>query len=975
MFGNSSSDSLTDPSRLLLDLADSLPTNAERERGLSLLAHRLAQLPALPADLVPLTLRLARRDLLELYSGFALGTFVTAVKRFRPRRAPPAFQLHLHERLAVLLTLPPTRDEAFRWALAALRGELHDLLRQHFRQSPPFRRLLTGLGLTAASSLSPSEGDRTPEYEFGLTLLHLLGGDDQPFLPDPLFSALLQTLDGWVSDFPYFPEGRLRDLFPLLGRFSLSEAQRAALLERLTRWSDQERFPSERPFPRRSDYIRALARAWGWRGPLAALAEWTARFLRPGPVAPSSDAASLRRDRAMRLSTLILALGSLAPQEEAALALALDLFAELTHQQLLSLSLGGSIECQWALIDLLPGLLAHPAWLERLTAQLEEVRFYNVSDLALDDLVARRLTLSRPALRALLDLRRRLPHHSWIRQVWETCAGLEPAAEAWLTAELRAAPDPVLLEFAIVLASRSSIQRIAPDLSDALAFALTRLLNSGATLDPAWAPGLLHNREALRQVFLRLAEGGATRQMSAPLRDFLRALSEAVNERAVLSPALLAACWLAAPEDDLQSGLPLAERRRRELVERLSLAAQILAARRSEAETLGWLARVLPPSEASPERQRRLQERPDPPALRVTHRFPRLQAILFEGWAADSGTRSGAPRRRALARALASASPSLALPLLRGLFTLACEMYQAWYLTERYYTELYREAGPLAEEIARSLVTLSPLLPEAVTLLRDLLLTHETLPEGGFSELNPQFVRTQLLPHLVNKPVHESALPLLLDLVQHPPAETTPHRRELLRQVALQALSNVRTLDTAQQQALWESAYASPQILTRALSLLVLGRQRPLSEPAWSEVNRLLRLSPSSLLAARRREIRRLPEAQRELIFGPGDVFLLGGVAVALAAEWLTEGNLLVLSRRADLLDTLRRAASEFNRSLEERLAESIHPHLGMEASSARSLALSLCDALGRSPADDPDWLTHPADIAASVGQAFSLSF
>lgn len=154
--------SASPPSSLLCDLADSLPAEAERERGLTLLAHRLAQLPALPADLVPLTLRLARRDLLELYSGFALGTFVTAVRRFRPRRAPPASQLQLHERLTALLSLPPVRDEAFRWALAALRGELPDLLRQHLRQSPPLRRLLTGLGLTVLPTLTLRNHDRTP---------------------------------------------------------------------------------------------------------------------------------------------------------------------------------------------------------------------------------------------------------------------------------------------------------------------------------------------------------------------------------------------------------------------------------------------------------------------------------------------------------------------------------------------------------------------------------------------------------------------------------------------------------------------------------------------------------------------------------------------------------------------------------------------------------------------------------------------
>lgn len=949
--------SASPPSSLLLALADSLPAGAEQERGLTLLARRLAQLPALPAALVPLTLRLARRDLLELYSGFALGTFVTAVTRFRPRRAPPASQLQLHERLTALLSLPPARDEAFRWALAALRGELPDLLRQHLRQSPPLRRLLTGLGLTALPTLTLRNHDRTPEYEFGLTLLHLLGEDEQPALPDPLFSALLQTLEDWVGEFPDFPEGRLRDLFPLLARFSLSEAQRAALLERLTRWSDQERFPAERTFSRRQEYVHALTRAWGWRGPLAALAETMARFIRPGPVEPSQDEESLRRDRMIRLVTLILALGALAPQEEAALAPALDLFRELTHQELLSLSLGGSIECEWALIDLLPGLLAHPAWFERLLPHLEAVRFYKISDSALDELVERRLTLNLPALRTLLDLRRRVPHHAWIRQVWEHCAGLEPAAEDWLTAELRTAPDSALLELALSFVSRADPERVAPDLSDALALALTRLLESGAPFDSAWASGLLGNREALRRVFLRLTASATSGEKSHPGQGFLRAVAEAVNQHPAPSPALLAACWLAAPEDLLQRGQPLTER--------LLLAAQILDGRRSEREILDWLARLLP-AEVSPEQRERITAR-DPLAWKALRESPRLAAILLEGWE-PGGTRSGAPRRRALARALAAAPPSLTLPLLRDLFTLACEMYRAWYVTERNFTEFYWEANPLAQEVARSTFALSPLLPEAVTLMRDLLQTHETLPECGFNDLNPQFVRQSLLPLLVNKPMEAAAIPLLLDLAQHLPAEAPIYRRELLRQVALQALSNVHTLTPAQQELLWETAYASPDIFTRALTLLVLGRQRPLSERILREVERLIRLSPQARIAERRHELARLPEeTRRALTANPGDVFLLGGVAVGLAAEWLLERNLLPSARRAELLATLRRAATEFNRSLEARLAESTYPHMPPESSFARSLALSLCDALRRSPANDPDWLTRPSDLAGQL--------
>lgn len=981
MSGNSSSDCpATDPLRLhlLREQADSLPTDGlEQESRRDALVRNLAAFAAgvrtLPPEIAALTLRLLRRDLLDLYSGFALNTSVFApasvspsaspVIRFRPRRLPPLAQTRVQARLRSLLSIPLAGEEGFRWVVAALRGELPALLRQSVQQSPPLRRLLTRSGLTVAQTLSLSTNDRTPEYEFGLTLLYLLveaGGQAPDEAP---FETLLAVLDGWVADFPYFPEGRVRDFVPVLTRFAVTESRRAALRERLLAWCDLERYPAQRSFPVRRDYVRAQAHAWGWRGLPLVLADLAARLIEPGPVLPQNDDISREREQILRLSTLLTALGALALQDESALAPALDLFTALLHRFLLAIQgVGGLVEVEWALLDLLPALLAHPAWLEPLADRLEAVRFYQLSEGMLDDLSERRLTLDLPALRALLDLRRARPRHLWIQQVWAHCAGLHPAAMFWLLAELRARPDPILLEAALSLAALLTPRGLASELNHTIAAGLLRLLSRlEAPFDPAWVSGLLRNQEALRQVFLRLAEFPEITAPGPSLRAFLRSPLEAVNDLRMLTPELLTALCLVTPEDELRSGLPLSER--------LRLAAEFLRGRRPASEALTWLERLLP-GEVSPEQRERLTSR-DPLAWKAVRQSPRLASILLEGWKVGE-LRVGASRRRAIARALACAPSPLALPLLRDLFDLACAMIRAWHATEYALSEFYHEANLLAQEIARSLFALSPLLPEAVSLMRDLLLTHETLPEHGF-DLNAQFVREQLLPKLVHQSVHESAIPSLLDLAQHPPPEAPPYRQELFRQVALQALSNVRTLRLEQQQALWETAYASPAILSRALTLLVLGRQHPPGERTRQEVLRLLRASPQTLFAERRRELARLaaPEAYG---YGPGDVFLLGGVAVALAAEWLQDAGALSPTHRTGLWAALRQAAGDFRRAAEARLAESTHPHLPAEASAARSLALSLCDALGRSPEEDPDWLTRPADLAAWFVAAFPPS-
>ncbi len=968
---------MSSPLLSLLPLAEALPAEeGARDRALTSLARRLANAASLPPELAALTLRLARSDLLDLYSGFALGAFASVLTRFRPQRFPPVAQARLHDRLRTLLTLPPARAEALSWLGAAMQGELTALLRERLSQARPLPRRLAA-GALGVVNLLPAESDRTPEYEFALALLRLLLESADFTLPDPEFTALLAAVEDWVSAFPYFPEGRLRDLFLALHGIELTPPQRQSLRERLLAWRDLERYPPYRSFPNRRAYLRSLRRALGWSGPLASLAEWTGRFFNPGPVHPEPpDEETARRHRSLRLSTLIPGLALLARQDENAFPPLFEAFTELLRQYLLSLQLGGSVECEWALLDLLPAALAHPHWLEPLAQALETFRFYRLSENAPRELAERAPRLTPSALATLLDLRRRFPKHEWMLQTLEGCAapdpsadleradrprwrltppgaGLTPAAQDGLQERLASSLDPEPVEAALRLLSHPDPSR-AP-LADALALNLTRRLQEGMPLPAEWVAELARNDEALRRVLLRLS--ASLNAEAAPLpHDFLRHLSDSLYALPALTLRKLTAACLCDPQNPLQSGLPLAQR--------LDEAAGLLLGRGDEAEILARLRRLLPPDPPDLALMAQLERRQDAPALRIAAAHPRLLPILVEAWESGSQTRAGAPRRLALARALASASPQHALPLLRDLFDIACQMYRGWYQVDRAYSELYREANVLAPEIARSLLTLSPLLPEAVHLLREMLLSRESLPEHGFHDLTPAFFREQILPLLVHKPIAPSTLPLLLNLLASPPL-TEPHRQELLRQIALQALSNTSALITDQQATLWQHGYASPDLLTRALALLALGRQRPLAEQTWQTVRRLLRSSSLTLYNQRQREIARLNRQGADFFLGvPGQVFLLKGVAVALAAEWRQSPGLLTPAQRADLKDSLCKAASSFQRTLEARLTASSHAGFSQEHSPLRALALSLCEAVHRSPDDDPDWLLHPADLA-----------
>jgi hypothetical protein len=329
--------------------------------------------------------------------------------------------------------------------------------------------------------------------------------------------------------------------------------------------------------------------------------------------------------------------------------------------------------------------------------------------------------------------------------------------------------------------------------------------------------------------------------------------------------------------------------------------------------------------------------------------------------------RAGADRRLALARAMGHASPpEHALPLLADLFHLAVEMYTAW--SEGAGNELKWESEALALEVLKAVARLEPVLPQAVALLEEILLVRYKVSDERFEGLtfSSSTLTKKILPLLVDRRLAPQAIPALVSLLEadHPPAET---QAQYIWQCALQWLSNAATLSQGQQEVVWRVGYGSPLILTRALALLVLGRQRPLSPRTWKTVTGLLRKSWLRLYIGRLWERMRLPDRDAWRFLGSGDIFLLAGVAVALTAEWSAEPGLLSADQREALYRLWFQAASDLNFTLEANRVLETGLVAESAPSEARGLALALGPAVDKSPAEGSYWLIQPANLARQL--------
>lgn len=946
---------------LLEGLLENLPdVGSERERCFYQAARRLRAFAgrggdSLPPGLEDLALRLTRDALLDLYGGFRLGTFRGISGIPRSPGEPPAAQTRLRERLEALACVEVDRAEMFRWFLAGLRHELGQVLREWLRSAPPTwdpRRLLTRwrgrLAFALAQAIRTPVDEQNPEHEFGLYGLHLLFASTREiFLQE--FQALGDLMTGWMETYSNFPELELRDLVQAMALASLAPEQVRELVNRLLSWHDLEHYPAERSFFSRRKEVQAKTRDAGYGQAMTALAVLVSSLFRLRSFPNSLGEEYQRyREEINRRERLASALAGLALQDEGCLLALAEVMDVLLEMQ-------ASVEANFVLMDALPAFLAHPTHLTLLLETLGRHGLNEFDEMLIDKLRNLQLQVSQEALDVLLDLLRRYPAVRWPLQILENVGGLAPQAEEWLGMQVQDGGDDRPVVAALTLHQRLSALRQSPiRLENALRRRLKRSLEEGFLVPDDQARWMLNLRdEALRRLLLDLAHRleSASLQVAHSLSTFLRALAVEVSHAERPNPVKLVACWLVDPNDALGSGLPL--------VERLARAAKLLGRRQLDAEIAALLAGVIP--EENPVLTAQDLWNHYPVEQRVISAHPRLATVLLEpiGHRQEYPMRASADRRLALARALGrSSSPEHAIPLLADLFQLAVEIYM----------ELRWESNALAIGTLKALAQLEPVLPQAVALLEEILLAQYKMPEGGFDgpTLSPDTITREVLPLLVGHRLAPEAVPALVELLEHDQPPQEKHKQRIW-QITLQWLSNTSALSTEQQEVIWRVGYTSPLILIRALALLVLGRQRPLSQRVWETVLTLLHTPWRQLYQSYSAEIARLSDRNAWLIFNPGDVFLLSGVAVALTAEWYTKADLLVNEQREVLHRTWSRASSDYNRTLEARLAHSTHPLTGKDWSNAKGLALSLCSAVGKSPGDDPDWLVRPGDLARNL--------
>lgn len=958
---------------LLLDLPSE---GSEREGRFLQVTHYLGEFVGqsdqpLPLDLEEVALRLIRNALLDLYQGFRLGTFRGVSSIPRAQGEPPAAQTRLHERLESLLRIEAARAQMFRWFLAGLRHEVGEVLRQRLYEAVPTRslrsqfvRLRGWLSLSLAEAFRTPMDKENPEHEFGLYGLRLLFSTSGEIRSQE-FRTLNDLLSQWAEEYPYFPELEIRDLIRTVALASLSPEQVQKLVSLVLSWRDLERYPSERSFASQREYARAMAQAAGYGKAMTFLAVLlTPLFRARSTVGLLDQEHQHHQQEANRRQTLAASLASLALQDERCFPALLEEIDALLDMQ-------AKVEAKFALMDALPAFLAHPRWLEALLETLGHHRIREFDEIWMDDLRELRLEVSREALEMLLDLSGRFQEARWPRQILENAGGLVPQAEDRLCQLLQDDRDDLLIEVALALHHRRLTEGSQP--STLLENALWQRLERSLTEEDVFVPDDLSRwtlslkGEGLRRLLLSLArrvESGSLR-ITPSLSAFLNALTVEASHADRPNPVKLAACWLVDPRDGLSSGVPLEKR--------LVQAAEMAQHGRFNETVATWLGRVIPqkiPGASYPETCDTWIPSPE---QRVILTYPRLASVLREpmGYRQEYPMHVGADRRLAMARALGRVtSPENALPLLADLFQLAVEMYMAWDMAggiPRFFPELSWEADALALEVLKAVVQHDPVLPQAVDLLEEMFLAQYHLPEGGLSTtFSIATVTQEILPLLVDRHITPQAIPALVELLKRDFSLGEEYRQSIW-QCALQWLSKSSTLNIEQQEIVWNVGYASLVILTRSLALLVLGRQRPLSQRVWETVLTLLHTPWRQLYQSYSAEIARLSDRNAWFIFNPGDVFLLSGVAVALTAEWYTEADLLVNEQREMLYQTWSRASSDYNRTLEARLAHSTHPLTGKDWSNAKGLALSLCSAVGKSPDDDPDWLVRPGDLARNL--------
>lgn len=500
----------------------------------------------------------------------------------------------------------------------------------------------------------------------------------------------------------------------------------------------------------------------------------------------------------------------------------------------------------------------------------------------------------------------------WIQQILENINTLGEPAERYAISVVQGEENPVILHALMSLhenlAQRE--QQSTQNLEDAIASRLIELMRTtDIPLNPQGIIWLLNlGREPLQRILINVIEDLAhetSATQTSRCTKILQQISSQVEQIKNPDAVVLAASWLVDPDDWIEDKRPLIER----IKESIAMLGTSDTDRTMQNRIASILERAIPqpPTHLTSDQLDEIANKEGRGIANYVQNHSVLALIFAEprhiSLKGGKSKREGAGKRLVVAKALGKLHHSpWALHLLNQLFQIALEMAQVWINSERYYREFYYESEELLEEVTKSSASLKPLTSGAIQLLQKALITSETSNSELRSVLTPAFVFNEILPRLAHEVLPE-AVPLLVELVWHyhcflypgdnhdvvfsigkrfgwsPKWEICTTQPSIDRQLflrstfnekihrylhifhvegfyadglvllcALQSLANVTNLTLAQQMIMWRVYRSSWHALTKSLCLLILGRQRPISEQTVRELIRVLRQDPLAAL-------------------------------------------------------------------------------------------------------------------------------
>ncbi len=224
--------------------------------------------PPPPPEAADLALRLTRRALLDLYSGYAPGH--VRPRRdllFRRRRMPPAEQPRLQQRLKSPSLASPRPRRSLSLATPPLRGELIPLLRQQLQRASPLTRRLSRSKPLRRAIAHPPKTTVPLNTSSGLAALRLVTESASPSPP----TSSPPSPPPWTPGYrpPYFRRASsARPVHPAAAAAAPPPTAPTCAPACLPAWRDLQALPPPNvPTPAALTTSAPCCAPWGWRGP------------------------------------------------------------------------------------------------------------------------------------------------------------------------------------------------------------------------------------------------------------------------------------------------------------------------------------------------------------------------------------------------------------------------------------------------------------------------------------------------------------------------------------------------------------------------------------------------------------------------------------------------------------------------------------------------------------------------------------